>query len=368
MDTTARTDTSADSLWQACLRRDSGFDGRFVVGVRTTGIYCRPSCPARTPQRRNVVFFAAAELARQAGFRACKRCHPDRASLRDAAAERVLAICHFIRSLPQESLSLARLGKRFSLSPAHLQRVFKHYVGISPLEYQEACRMDRLKLALRHGASVTEAIYDAGYGSASRVYERAARSIGMTPRSYRERARGERIAFSVVPCALGLALVATTPKGICAVKLGDQAAALEQELKEEFSDAELRSADPSHEGWVRGVVALAEGRASHVSLPLDVRGTAFQKRVWSALRKIPRGATRSYAAIAASIGRPDAVRAVAGACGANPTALVVPCHRVIQSDGALGGYHWGIERKRRLLDSEQTSSQAAQRGTRVARR
>lgn len=368
MDTTSRADTSADSLWQACLRRDSGFDGRFVVGVRTTGIYCRPSCPARTPQRRNVVFFAAAELARQAGFRACKRCHPDRVALRDPAAERVLAVCHFIRSMPQESLSLARLGKRFALSPAHLQRVFKHYVGISPLEYREACRMDRLKLALRHGASVTEAIYDAGYGSASRVYERAARSIGMTPRSYRDRARGERIAFSVVPCALGLALVATTPKGICAVKLGDEASALERELKEEFSDAELRTADSSHEDWVRGVVALAEGRASHVSLPLDVRGTAFQERVWNALQRIPRGATCSYAAIAASIGRPQAVRAVAGACGANPTALVVPCHRVIQSNGDLGGYHWGVERKRQLLDAEQVADRQTPRGQRAAAR
>jgi AraC family transcriptional regulator of adaptative response/methylated-DNA-[protein]-cysteine methyltransferase len=348
----ARTE-SPDAFWAACQRRDRNFDGRFVFAVRTTGIYCRPSCPARSPKRDNVMFFAAAELARQAGFRACKRCHPDRVSMRDPAAERALAICHYLRSArPQEPLTLARLGRRFSLSPAHLQRAFKQYVGISPLEYLEACRMDQLKLALRNGATVTQAIYDAGYGSSSRVYERAAASIGMTPRRYRARAAGERIAYSVVPCALGVALVATTARGICAVKLGDEAVDLERELREEFSAAQLSADEPGHADWVRGVVELADGRPSHVSLPLDVRGTAFQKRVWNALKRIPRGATRSYAQIAASIGRPEAVRAVANACAANPTALVVPCHRVLRSNGDLGGYHWGVARKQRLLSAE----------------
>jgi len=343
---------SSKALWRACLDRDRAYDGRFIIGVRTTGIYCRPSCPARKPRRENVLFFTAPELARQAGFRACKRCHPDRVSLRDPAAERALSICHFIRSATDEPVTLARLGKRFSLSPAHLQRVFKQYVGLSPLEYAEAVRMDQLKLALRQGASVTDAIYASGFSSSSRVYERAARSMGMTPRRYRERGLGERIRYSVVPSSLGQLLVASTDKGICAVQLGDEAEGLERILREEFSAAEIERDDRAHAAWVRGVVAIAEGRAPNDSLPLDVRGTAFQMQVWHALQKIPRGETRSYAEVARSIGRPEAIRAVASACGANPAALVVPCHRVVQSDGGLGGYHWGIERKRRLLGAE----------------
>lgn len=343
---------SSEALWQACLDRDRSFDGRFIIAVRTTGIYCRPSCPARKPRRENVLFFAAPELARQAGFRACKRCRPDRETLRDPLAERALSICHYIRSAIDEPVTLARLGKRFSLSPAHLQRVFKQYVGLSPLEYAEAVRMEQLKLALRQGASVTDAIYASGFSSSSRVYERAARSIGMTPRRYRERGRGERIRYSVVSSTLGQLLVASTDKGICAVQLGDDADALARLLHEEFSAAEIRRDDSAHADWVRGVVAIAEGRAPDLTLPLDVRGTAFQVQVWRALQKIPRGETRTYADVARSIGRPEAVRAVASACGANPAALVVPCHRVVQSGGGLGGYHWGIERKRRLLGSE----------------
>lgn len=344
--------THADSLWRACLERDSRFDGRFVFAVRTTGIYCRPSCPARKPKRHNVAFFAAPELARQAGFRACKRCQPDRVGVRDAATERVLAVCHYIRSAPDERLTLARLGRRFSLSPAHLQRVFKQHVGISPLEYVEACRMDQLKLALRNGASVSEAIYDAGFGSPSRVYERAGRVLGMTPRRYAERARDERIEFTVVPCALGHVLIAATDRGVCAVKLGDDAQMLERELHEEFSAAAIARHDGVHPEWVRGVVALANGQPTHAELPIDIRGTAFQQLVWKALRKIPAGSTRSYGEVARSIGRPNAMRAVARACGANPAALLVPCHRVIQGNGGLGGYHWGLERKRKLLASE----------------
>jgi AraC family transcriptional regulator of adaptative response/methylated-DNA-[protein]-cysteine methyltransferase len=352
MNARLKPDDSSDALWRACLDRNASYDGRFIVAVRTTGIYCRPSCPARKPRRENVQFFTAPELARQAGFRACKRCNPDRETLRDPAAERALSICHYIRSAIDEPVTLARLGKRFSLSPAHLQRVFKRYVGLSPMEYAEAVRMHHLKLALRDGASVTDAIYASGFSSSSRVYERAAGTIGMTPRRYRERGRGERIRYSVVPTSLGELLVASTDKGICSVQLGDEAERLEHLLREEFSAAEIDRDDHAHADWVRGVVAIAEGRAPDVSLPLDVRGTAFQMLVWRALRKIPCGETRSYAEVARSIGRPDAVRAVASACGANPAALVVPCHRVVQSDGGLGGYHWGIERKRRLLGAE----------------
>jgi AraC family transcriptional regulator, regulatory protein of adaptative response / methylated-DNA-[protein]-cysteine methyltransferase len=339
-------------LWRAVVRKDGRFDGRFVFGVRTTGIYCRPSCPARRPLRRNVAFFAAPELARQAGLRACKRCHPDRVGVLDPATERVLAICHYIRSAPAETLTLARLGRRFSLSPAHLQREFRRRVGISPLEYVEACRMDQLKRALREGASVSDAIYDAGFGSPSRVYERSNRALGMTPRRYAQGAKDESIEYTVVPCALGNVLIAVTDKGICAVKLGDDREVLERELSEEFPAASLTRDDALRPEWVRSVVALAEGQPTQADLPLDIRGTAFQQMVWKALRRIPAGQTRSYGEIARSIGRPQAVRAVAGACGANPTALLVPCHRVIQGNGALGGYHWGVPRKRRLLAAE----------------
>jgi AraC family transcriptional regulator, regulatory protein of adaptative response / methylated-DNA-[protein]-cysteine methyltransferase len=343
---------SAEALWRACLERDAQYDGRFVFGVCTTGIYCRPSCPARKPHRKNVRFFTAPELARQAGFRACKRCQPDRSHLRDPAAERVLSVCHYIRSAHDETLTLARLGKRFSFSPAHLQRVFKQYVGISPLAYAEAVRMNQLKLALQDGASVTDAIYASGFSSSSRVYERAARAIGMTPRRYKARGRGEQIRFSIVPSALGRLLVASTAKGICAVQLGDDDAALEGLLREEFSGASIERSDRDHAQWVQGVVRLAEGRAPHLSLPLDIRGTAFQQQVWRALQKIPAGRTRSYAEVARSIGRPEAIRAVGSACGANPVALVVPCHRVVQTGGGLGGYRWGVGRKRELLEAE----------------
>lgn len=358
MDNSPRSIAHDEALWRACLERDSGFDGRFVFAVRTTGIYCRPSCPARKPKRRNVAFFAAPELARQAGFRACKRCQPDRVGLRDAATQRALAVCHYIRSALDEPLTLARLGRRFSLSPAHLQRVFKQHVGISPLEYVEACRMDQLKLALRNGASVSEAIYDSGYSSPSRVYERAGHALGMTPRRYAERARDEHIEFTIVPCTLGYVLIAATDKGICAVKLGDESDVLERELREEFSAASIVRHDGVRPDWVRGVVGLANGQPTHTDLPVDIRGTAFQQLVWKALRKIPPGSTRSYGDIARSIGRPAAVRAVAGACGANPAALVVPCHRVIQSNGGLGGYHWGLDRKRKLLAAERADPTA----------
>lgn len=358
------TRTSEERLWRAVLQRDGRFDGRFVFGVRTTGIYCRPSCPARRALRENVSFFAAPELARQAGLRACKRCHPDRAGVLDPATERVLAICHYIRSAPGESLTLARLGKRFSLSPAHLQREFRKRVGISPLEYVEACRMDQLRRALKEGASVSAAIYDAGFGSPSRVYERANRRLGMTPRRYAQAARDERIDYTVVPCALGRVLVAATDKGICAVKLGDDAETLEQELRAEFAAARIVRDDALRPEWVKSVVALAAGQPTQADLPVDIRGTAFQQMVWKALRRIPAGKTRSYGEIARSIGRPEAVRAVASACGANPAALLVPCHRVIQRNGSLGGYHWGVQRKQKLLAAEsgRRTEKRAERG------
>jgi AraC family transcriptional regulator of adaptative response/methylated-DNA-[protein]-cysteine methyltransferase len=344
--------TNDERRWQACLEKDSTFDGQFVLAVRTTGIYCRPACPARTPKRENVTFFALPHLAQQAGFRACKRCHPDAQTIDDPQLILVSELCRHIEANAGETLTLQSLGECFHLSPAHLQRVFKGVAGVSPQDYTEACRMNQLKSALRSGMTVSAATYEAGFGSGSRVYEKAAPQLGMTPRSYQQAGDGQRIAFTVALCALGQVLVAATERGICAVKLGDDAGALEAILRREFSAAEISRDDAAHRDWVQAVLGFIAGSTPHLDLPLDVRATAFQKQVWDALRRIPYGETLSYAGVAEAIGQPKAVRAVAQACGANPTALIVPCHRVIAKNGSLGGYHWGAERKRRLLQQE----------------
>lgn len=347
---------SEEIFWEACLNKDTRFDGQFFLAVRTTGIYCRPSCPARTPKRENVVFFKLPELARQAGFRPCKRCHPDALTSDDPQLELVRAVCHYIDQHANEPLTLQTLSQQFNFSPSYLQRTFKSYVGISPLEYTEACRIDQLKHALRNGVPVTDAIYEAGFGSSSRVYEKAAPQLGMTPRRYQRNGAGIQIQFAVVPCALGQLLVATTERGVCAIKLGDDGNELERLLFTEFSAAQIRRDNQVHQEWVQAILDFIAGREPHLDLPLDVRATAFQKQVWQALQRIPYGQTRTYTDIAREIGHPGAVRAVANACGANPAALIVPCHRVVRSDGSLGGYHWGIERKRQLLTQEARQS------------
>jgi AraC family transcriptional regulator of adaptative response/methylated-DNA-[protein]-cysteine methyltransferase len=346
------TKLSEETLWQACLNRDASFDGKFILAVRTTGIYCRPSCPARKPKRENVVFFKVPDLAQQAGFRPCKRCLPDAHTLNDPQLELVRSICHYIEEHAVEPLTLQTLSHCFNVSAWHLQRTFKEYVGISPLEYTEACRMDQLKHALRDGLPVTDAIYEAGFGSSSRVYEKAAPQLGMTPRRYQRNGAGIQIQFTVVPCSLGYLLVATTERGVCAIKLGDDPGELERLLFGEFSAAGIIRDDQTHKDWVQTILNFVAGKEPHLDLPLDVRATAFQKQVWQALQRIPYGQTRTYTDIAREIGQPNAVRAVANACGANPTALIVPCHRVVRSDGSMGGYHWGIERKRHLLLQE----------------
>lgn len=341
-----------DRLWQACLEKDSAFDGQFVLAVRTTGIYCRPSCPARKPKRDNVTFFALPHLAQQAGFRPCKRCQPDAQTVVDPQLALVNDVCRHIEAHSSEPLTLQALGEQFHVSAAHLQRVFKAVAGISPQDYTEACRMNQLKSALQKGMAISDATYEAGFGSSSRVYEKAAPQLGMTPRDYQQAGIGRRITFTVAPSALGQVLVATTERGVCAVKLGDDAGELETILRDEFRAAEIAHDDAAHRDWVEAVLAFVAGTTPHLDLPLDVRATAFQKQVWDALQRIPYGETRSYADVAAAIGQPRAVRAVAQACGANPTALIVPCHRVVAKDGSLGGYHWGVERKRRLLAQE----------------
>jgi AraC family transcriptional regulator, regulatory protein of adaptative response / methylated-DNA-[protein]-cysteine methyltransferase len=350
---------SEEKFWEACLNKDTRYDGQIFLAVRTTGIYCRPSCPARTPKRENVIFFKLPELARQAGFRPCKRCHPDAHPGDDPQLELVRSICHYIDQHANEPLALQTLSRQFNFSVSYLQRTFKAYVGISPLEYTEACRIDQLKHALRHGVPVTDAIYEAGFGSSSRVYEKAAPQLGMTPRRYQRNGSGIQIQFTVAPCALGQLLVATTERGVCAIKLGDDGDELVRLLLAEFSAAHIERDDQAHKDWVQVILNFVAGHEPHLDLPLDVRATAFQKQVWQALQRIPYGQTRTYAEIAQEIGQPSAVRAVANACGANPTALIVPCHRVVRSDGRMGGYHWGPERKRQLLAQEAKQSQPA---------
>lgn len=337
-----------ESRWEAVLARDARADGAFVYAVKSTGVYCRPSCPSRRPGRAQVEFFAAPAHAERAGFRPCRRCHPDGRSPSAAMADRLR---RHIEDRLDEPVTLAALAAEAGTSPHRVHRMFRGATGLTPRQYADALRVGKVKAGLRDGGSVAAATYDAGYGSSSRLYERAAASFGMTPATYARGGAGVSIRFTVTPCALGRLLVAATEAGICAVRLGDSAAALEADLRREFPQARIRPDDPGLQPWVQAIVDQIHG-APAVSLPLDVRATAFQRRVWEALRAIPRGQTRSYSDVARGLGRPSATRAVANACAANPVAVVVPCHRVIREDGALGGYRWGLARKQALLKGE----------------
>ena len=339
--------------WQSVLARDGEADGTFVYAVRTTGIYCRPTCPSRRPRRENVVFFALPEAAEQAGFRACHRCHPEQAAIRDPQVEVVQRVCRAIAANPEQPPTLASLGAEIGLSPFHLQRTFKRVMGITPRQYADACRMDRLKGELRNGEAVTSALYGAGYGSPSRLYERAPAHLGMTPAVYRRGGAGMRMHYTVVPCPLGLLLVAATERGICAINLGDADDTLADGLKREYPAAAITRDDSGLDTAVEAIIRHLHGQEPHLDLPLDVQATAFQWRVWEALQAIPYGSTRSYGEIARAIGQPTAARAVAQACATNRVALAIPCHRVVRENGEAGGYRWGIERKRTLLAQEQ---------------
>jgi AraC family transcriptional regulator of adaptative response/methylated-DNA-[protein]-cysteine methyltransferase len=340
---------SEDLCWQAVAERDRRSDGAFVYAVRTTGIFCRPSCPARRPQRERVAFFPAPEEAARAGFRPCLRCRPTEV---DAQAALTAHVCALIAERPDAPPTLAELGEAVAVSPFHLQRVFRRAMGVSPRQYAEALRLERLRGALREEATVTEAVYAAGYGSGSRVYEQAPERLGMTPRTYRAGGEGEIVRYTVVPCPLGLLLLAATERGVCAVTLGDDAETLASRLAEELPAAKLTRDDDGLRAWAEAAVRHLEGREPLLELPLDLRATAFQRQVWDALRAIPYGTTQTYRQVAERLGRPTATRAVAGACAANPVALVVPCHRVVREDGGLGGYRWGVERKRAILERE----------------
>ena len=340
-----------DERWAAVVHRDRGARGRFFYSVATTGVYCHPGCSARRPRRENVRFHATREEAERAGFRPCKRCRPHAPPLAERHADAVAAACRLIDAA-EEIPSLDALAAAAGLSRFHFHRVFKAATGMTPRAYAAARRADRMREALRHADTVTDAIYDAGFNSNGRFYAAASGILGMAPARFRRGGVAETIRFAVGDCSLGAILVAATGKGVCAILLGDDPDALVHELEDCFPSADLAGGDPEFEATVARVVGFVEAPALGLDLPLDVRGTAFQHRVWQMLRDVPAGTTASYREVAERIGAPKAARAVARACASNPLAVAIPCHRVVRSDGGLSGYRWGVERKRALLDRE----------------
>jgi AraC family transcriptional regulator, regulatory protein of adaptative response / methylated-DNA-[protein]-cysteine methyltransferase len=343
---------STQRRWRIVLARDRRYDGAFVYAVRSTGIYCRPSCASRRPRRSVVTFFPIPELAERAGFRACRRCRPAGAAAADPQIARVREACRYLDEHPDGPATLTTLSRQVGTTPHQLLRAFRRITGVTPRQYQDSRRLGRFKAQLKERQRVSPATYEAGFSSSSRVYERAAAHLGMTPAVYARGGRGMTIAYTVTPSPLGAMLVAATPRGICRVALGAGAAELETALRGEFPAAEIHRDRGELGRWVGAILRHLEGKEPHLDLPLDVRATAFQRQVWEALRRIPYGRTRSYGEIARSIGRPRATRAVAQACATNPAAIVIPCHRVVRSDGDLGGYRWGVERKKKLLARE----------------
>ncbi len=344
-----------ETCWQAVLQRDRRYDGQFYYGVRSTGVYCRPGCPARRPRREQVRFFASLAAAEQAGYRPCKRCQPQQAS--DPQIELVTRACRLIENAAQPP-RLTELSAQLGVSPYHLQRLFKAITGVSPHRYAARLRLEQFKEQARRAPDVTSALYEAGYSSNSRLYENAAQQLGMTPAVYRRGGNDMQIHYTIVDCPLGRLLVAASPKGVCAVSLGDDDTALTDALHREYPAAALSGDDARLNEWARSLVAHLQGSQPRLELPLDVQASAFQLQVWEELRRIPYGETRSYTQVAEAIGRPSAVRAVARACATNPAALLTPCHRVLRSDGSLGGYRWGLQRKQALLDGEQRRTSA----------
>jgi AraC family transcriptional regulator of adaptative response/methylated-DNA-[protein]-cysteine methyltransferase len=343
---------SDDARWEAVLTRDARFDGQFVFAVSSTGIYCRPSCPARRPRREHVSFFQLPEVAEQSGFRACRRCHPRDLQVVDPQIRIAREVCRVIEQNDGEPITLAALSEQIGVSSFHLQRTFKSVMGITPQDYAETCRINRFKHSVHKGEAITSAIYDAGYGSSSRLYETASAQLGMTPASYSKGGRGAVINYAIAQTALGHLLVATTNKGVCSVMLGDSDASLKADLLKEFPAGEIRHNEKLLRSSLNAIVEHLKNKTPHVDLPLDIRATAFQRQVWEQLRSIPYGQTFSYSEVAKAIGQDKAVRAVARACATNPVALVIPCHRVIREDKSLGGYRWGLERKKKLLHAE----------------
>lgn len=347
--------TAGDPRWAAVIGRDSSADGEFFYAVVTTGVYCRPSCGARTARPENVVFHRTAADAERAGFRPCKRCRPELASPAEAEASLVAGLCRLIEE-SQEAPDLGQLARHAGRSVSHIHRVFKKVTGLTPKAYAAAHRAGRVRDELGRSDSVTEAIYEAGYNSSGRFYEQANHVLGMTPTAYRSGGAGTEIRFAVGECSLGAILVAAGSRGICAIALGDDPEQLVRDLQDRFPQATFLGGDAAFEQHVARVVALVEAPGLGLELPLDIRGTAFQQRVWQALQQIPPGTTASYAEIAERIGQPKAIRAVARACAANVLAVAIPCHRVVGKDGGLSGYRWGVERKAALLARERKNT------------
>jgi AraC family transcriptional regulator of adaptative response/methylated-DNA-[protein]-cysteine methyltransferase len=355
--TTSMADVMSNpELWNAVMTRDRSRDGSFVFAVRSTGIYCRPSCPARRPRPDQVSFFQVPEAAEREGFRACKRCRPRQTQTSDPRVELARRICHAIDEHDEEPQTLETLSEEMGVSAHHLQRTFKEVMGITPRQYADSQRLKKFKDNVKGGSSVTNAMYDAGYGSSRGLYEKSSAQLGMTPATYGRGGRGMRIIYTTADCSLGRLLVAATNRGVCSVALGDTDADLISNLFAEYPSASIDSRDtsiaPSLNLWLNQVLDLLGGKAPNAKLPLDVQATAFQWQVWEELRKIPLGETRSYQEIAAAIHKPKAVRAVARACASNHAALIIPCHRVIREDKSLGGYRWGLARKEELLKRE----------------
>ena len=340
-----------DRRWNAVEARDPARDGEFVFAVATTGVYCRPSCPARRPRRENVTFYSHPEQAEKAGFRACLRCRP-RAFSGNPQSDFAKEICRYIEQHLDEPITLDRLGKAFRQSPFHLQRRFKATLGITPREYADSCRMRLLKRNLQAGDNVTRAMYDAGYGSSSRLYEKTTSQLGMTPDKYRRGAIAASIRYACADSPLGRMLIAATDRGVCSIQFARSDGELLEGLKREFPFAMRKPDEGGLKAWVSALLSKMTGKELNAALPLDIRATAFQRRVWAYLQSIPFGATRSYGEVAKAIGQPAASRAVARACATNPVAVAIPCHRVVREDGNISGYRWGVERKKTLLEME----------------
>ena len=359
-----RTGGAAPSrYWQAVKQRRSTADGSFVYAVRSTGIYCRPSCPSKRPHPGRIVFFSGPREAERAGYRACRRCRPEAPHPQSEAAQLVRRICQKIDETlatdPEARLTLEELSRSFGLKPHKMERVFQRILGITPRQFTDAQRMTQLKSKLQKGEKVTAAMYDAGYGSSSRLYERAHGQMGMTPAAYRRGGEGMTIGYTIATCPLGRVLVAATQRGVSAVYLGDSDHPLKKALAKEYPRAEIRQDAAGIGQWVRGILRHLRGQEPHIDLPLDVQATAFQRRVWEELQRIPYGSTKSYTEVARAIGKPKAIRAVARACATNPVSIVVPCHRVVREDGNLAGYRWGLERKKTLLSRERAIKDGA---------
>jgi len=338
--------------WQAVVRRDASFDGMFVFAVKTTGVYCRPSCASRQPRRENVQFFTSSEQAQEHGYRPCKRCGGHADSARSPQADLIANVCRYLEQPHDHLPTLQQLAAKFAVSPFHLQRTFKRIVGVSPRQYADTHRQQRLKATIKEAETILDAAYQAGYNTSSTLYAQAEDILGMKPSTYQRGGEAVTVIYSIVPCRLGYLLVAATEVGICKISLGDTPTQLTADMMSEFPKAELQPDHVDLGKYVKSILAYIDGEPLSLDMPLDIQGTAFQRKVWNALRGIHYGMTRSYTEIATAIGQPSAARAVASACASNRIALVIPCHRVVRSGGELGGYRWGIERKRELLMRE----------------